>query len=109
MHTGPCGPLGLGKQEASQAENSHWAWRPSAPPGATSKDSSVEPPAQTSQIHLKIRPMGVPTVAWWVKNLTAATRFAAEARVQSPAQELPNAAGEAIKTNKQKTSYGTFV
>ena len=30
--------------------------------------------------------MGVPTVAQWIKNLTAAAQVAVEAQVQSPAQ-----------------------
>ena len=41
----------------------------------------------------------------WVKNSTAATLVAAEARVQSPAQEIPYAAVMAINKyiNKQIT------
>ena len=39
---------------------------------------------------------GVPTLAEWVKSLTAVAQVAAEAQVQSPAQELPYAKGTSI-------------
>ena len=44
-------------------------------------------------------------MAQWVENLSAAARIAAEARVQSPAQEIPYAAVMAINKyiNKQIT------
>ena len=44
---------------------------------------------------------GVPTVAQWVKNLTAATQVAVEAWVQSLAWELLYAIGAAIKKEKK--------
>ena len=40
---------------------------------------------------------GVPTAVQWVKNLTAVSRVAVEAWVQSPVQELPDSMDVAIK------------
>ena len=50
-------------------------------------------------------PNGVPAVAQWVKNPTAAARVATEAQVQFLARELPYAVGVTIKKKKKKKEY----
>lgn len=46
--------------------------------------------------------VGVPAVAQWVKNPTAAPWVAAEAQFQSPAREFPYTIGVAIKRKRKK-------
>lgn len=56
---------------------------------------------------LQIILLGVPTVVWWVKDLTAAGSIPGvgkpipAARFQSLAQKLPSAMGVAIKTKNK--------
>ena len=52
------------------------------------------------RFHQNYKEKGVPVMAQWVKNLTAAAQEEAEAKIQSLAQELPPAMGAAIKIHK---------
>ena len=54
----------------------------------------------------KMKKKKVHAVAQWVQNLTTVAWVAMEAQVQSLAQELPYAAGVAIKKEKKKKGGG---